>query len=78
MSNTQPAPIECTVRDLSDTGARIYLADASPIPSKFTLETPTKVLRIHTDLVWSKRADHGLSFLETVKVCTDPLRAAAA
>jgi hypothetical protein len=78
VSNTQPAPIECTVRDLSDTGARIYLADASAIPSEFELEIPTKGLRIQSCLVWSQGANHGLSFLETVKVWTDPLRAAAA
>jgi hypothetical protein len=78
VSNNQSSPIECTVRDLSDTGARIYFADASAIPPYFELEIPTKGLRIQSRLVWSQGANHGLTFLEKLKVWTDPLQAEAA
>lgn len=76
-TGAEPSPLEFTVRDLSDTGARIYLADASGLPREFTLEIPTRGLRVPARIVWSRGANHGLMFLERVKVWTDPIRSAA-
>jgi hypothetical protein len=78
ISKNQSAPLECTVRNLSDTGARIYFADTSALPLEFELEIPSKGLRVQSRRIWGRGANHGLQFLEKVKVWTDPLRAAVA
>ncbi len=70
--------IECIVRDLSDTGARIYYADGTQLPSDFALEIPSRGLRVQSRLMWSHgTANHGVMFLEEVRAWTDPLRSAA-
>ena len=78
VSPGRSAPIECTVRDLSDTGARIYFADASELPPEFEFRIPSRDLRVPSRLMWSRGANHGVMFLEPVKAWTDPIRAAAA
>ena len=70
--------IECIVRDLSDTGARVYFADTSEMPPEFELEIPSRGLKVRSRLMWNRGANHGVMFLEEVKVWTDPIRAAAA
>jgi hypothetical protein len=67
--------IECTVRDLSDTGARIRLREVSQLPPEFQLEIPRRGLRVHSRLTWSQGINHGVIFLEEVKAWTDPIRA---
>ena len=76
--NSRSSVLDCTVRDLSDTGAGISFADVSPIPKEFELEIPARGIRAYGRLMWSRGANHGVMFLEKVKVWTDPLRAAAA
>ncbi|WP_457093561.1 PilZ domain-containing protein [Microvirga sp. P5_D2] len=73
----QSQPMECVVRDLSDTGARLYFADPSLLPSEFELEIPSRDLKVRSRLMWSQGANHGVMFMEEVKAWTDPLRAAA-
>ncbi len=41
VSNNQPSLIEWTVRDLSDTGAKICFVDPCELPSEFELEIPS-------------------------------------
>ncbi|MBM6584261.1 PilZ domain-containing protein [Microvirga sp. BT689] len=77
-SNSRSKSIECIVRDLSDTGARVYFADISEMPSEFELEIPSRGLRVRSRLMWNRGANHGVMFLEAVKAWTDPIRAAAA
>ena len=76
--NNRTTALLCTVRDLSDTGARIYFADASAIPAEFEFEIPSRGIRIPSVLVWTRGANHGVMFLEKVKAWTDPWRAVAA
>ena len=75
---TESGPIECVARDLSDTGARLYLADPSRLASEFFLEIPSKNLKVRSRLMWSRGANHGIMFLDEVKAWTDPVRTAAA
>jgi hypothetical protein len=56
--NNQASALDCTVRDLSDTGARITFADVSIPPPGFELEIPGKGLRIQARLVGSRGATH--------------------
>ena len=76
--NSRSKSIECIVRDLSDTGARVYFADTSEMPSEFELEIPSRGLKVQSRLMWSRGANHGIMFLEEVKAWNDPIRSAAA
>ena len=48
------SPVECTVRDISDRGARITLAHS----------VPKKKLFRQVRVVWSNEKSHGLMFME--------------
>ncbi|WP_201836198.1 PilZ domain-containing protein [Microvirga zambiensis] len=77
VSDDHPLLIECTVRDLSDTGAKIRLFNTCELPSEFNLEIPSRRLRVQSRVTWSRGSDHGVMFLEKVKAWTDPVRTAA-
>ena len=77
ISLDQHSLIECTVRDLSDTGAKICLSSVCELPSEFELEIPRRGLRVPSRLTWSRGTDYGVIFLEQVKAWTDPVRTAA-
>jgi hypothetical protein len=70
--NNRASALDCTVRDLSDTGARVTFADVSIPPPEFELEIPSKGLRVHARLVWSRGATHGVAFREEAQVWTGP------
>jgi hypothetical protein len=56
--------IECTVRDLSDTGAQIAFAHPIEPPPEFELEIPKKGLSVRARVMWSKGKQHGVMFIE--------------
>ena len=58
------SPVECTVRDISETGARIAFAHPVPLPPEFELQIPKKKLSRHVRVVWSEERSHGLMFIE--------------
>ena len=76
--NNRSSVLNCTVRDLSETGARIYCADVSEMPPEFDLEIPSRGIQSQSLLMWSRGANHGIMFLEKLKAWTDPVRKAAA
>ncbi len=76
--NNRCSILDCTVRDLSDTGARIYFADVSEIPLEFQLEISNRRMRVPGRLVWSRGANHGVMFLNKLKAWNYAPRAAVA
>ncbi len=76
--NNRSSILDCTVRDLSDTGARIYFADTSELPPEFDLEIPNRGLRVQGRVMWSRGANHGVLFLEKLNAWTYAPRAAVA
>jgi PilZ domain len=72
--NNRSSVLDCTVRDLSDTGAGISFAGISPLPTEFELEIPNRGFRVHGRLIWSRGTNHGVMFLHKAKAWTDPLR----
>jgi hypothetical protein len=76
-SDNQLQSTECVVRDLSDTGAKVYFAGLLDLPAEFELVIPSRGLRVRSRLMWSQGANHGVMFLEEVRAWTDPLRSAA-
>jgi hypothetical protein len=54
--------IDCTVRNLSLTGAAIEIANQQAIPDKFTLVVPRDNLRLPCHVVWRKAYRIGVRF----------------
>ena len=62
--NNRSSVLDCTVRDLSETGAQLTFADISLLPLDFELEIPSKDLRARVQLVWSRGKNHGVKFVQ--------------
>jgi PilZ domain len=54
--------IDCTVRDLSTTGAALEVSDQSGIPAKFTLVMPEDGLDLPCQVVWRRAFRIGVAF----------------
>ncbi|MBL0406313.1 PilZ domain-containing protein [Microvirga aerilata] len=76
--NNRCSVLSCTVRDLSETGARISFADVSALPEEFELEIPNRGMRVYGRLMWSRGATHGVMFFDKLRPWMDPLRTVAA
>ena len=62
--NNRASVFDCTVRDLSESGAQLTLADVSSLPLDFELEIPSKNLRVLARVIWSRGKNHGISFVQ--------------
>ena len=58
---------ECTVRDLSDTGARIEAPPSVTVPEYFELLIPQRNVRHRARIVWRHQAELGLIFEDVVQ-----------
>lgn len=65
--NNRFSLIECTVRNLSKTGARIAFPHPIDIPSEFELEIPKKNMSVRARVAWSDGKEHGVRFLEEAR-----------
>ncbi|TMK49402.1 MAG: PilZ domain-containing protein [Alphaproteobacteria bacterium] len=54
--------IDCTVRNLSETGAALEVVTPLFIPDRFTLIIPTDQLRRPCHIVWRKEKRMGVAF----------------
>jgi hypothetical protein len=63
---TQTAQIPCRIRDISATGARIWISDPIEIPREFELEIPRLEEILKVRLIWSRPNTHGVMFLEAL------------
>jgi hypothetical protein len=65
--NNRCSVITCTVRDLSDTGARISFGHIILIPEQFEIEVPKKGLSVSARVIWSRGRDHGVKFITALQ-----------
>ncbi len=61
------AGLRCTVRDLSDTGAHLRIADAIHVPDSFELIIEIDGLYAQSEIVWRKGHDIGVRFIEPMR-----------
>ena len=62
--NNRFSIIECTVRDLSATGAKIAFPHATPLPSEVELEIFKTRQNFRARVMWSDGKTHGLMFID--------------
>lgn len=60
--NNRASTLSCTVRDLSDTGARLRVAKGQAVPSQFDLVVEVDGLEVPCSVVWRKGEEVGVSF----------------
>ena len=58
----QFAAIPCTVRDLSETGARLVIEAPMAVPDRFTLHVEVRGFKVDCERVWSKGLMMGVRF----------------
>ena len=61
------SPVECTVWDISETGARISFVKPVPLPPEFELQVPKRKISRQVRVVWSNEKSHGLMFMEELE-----------
>lgn len=65
--------IDCQIRNMSRTGAKIMLSDGLSLPAAFDLEVPTRNKTYRVELRWRSKDAAGVQFLdETEVVPVDP------
>lgn len=57
-------PLECIVRGLSDTGARLVFSEPAEIPLEFTLEIPDERASARVRLIWGNGTLFEVAFTE--------------
>jgi PilZ domain len=62
----QDVSIPCTIRDLSATGARIWLQDVTDLPSEFNLTISVLGQAVPVRPVWSKNRTIGVVFAKVL------------
>lgn len=60
--NNRCSVIECTIRDISETGAKISFAHPTPIPAEFELDIPSKGSPVRARVMWSNGKECGVLF----------------
>ena len=58
------ATMPCVLRDLSDTGARLQVAQSSAVPDTFELIVELDGLEVPCQVVWRKMTEVGVEFLD--------------
>lgn len=74
--NDRLSRMECTVRDLSETGARIVFAQPVKVPAQFELQIPKRKLVRQAQVMWYDGQNHGVMFIEGE--ASQPLRKSSA
>jgi c-di-GMP-binding flagellar brake protein YcgR len=62
------SPIECTIWDISDTGARIAFQKPAEIPLQFELQIPTEDASAQVRLIWSNGREYGVAFMDNAPI----------
>jgi hypothetical protein len=60
--NNSSSSIDCLVRDMSSTGARLVLSETATLPAKFDLYIPQKEKTYRATLRWRREDGIGVTF----------------
>ena len=56
--------LDCVIRDLSDTGAKVRLAGAETLPKIVWLVDASRGLAFEAEVIWTRERDLGLKFIQ--------------
>lgn len=59
-----PSAVECIVRDISETGARLKFQNLPIIADALDLHIPAKGHTLHADVKWYQRDEIGVAFVK--------------
>jgi hypothetical protein len=62
--NNRMTTIECIVKNISATGARIALSDTLAVPTEFDIYIPQQGRSHHARLVWRDKESIGIDFMD--------------
>lgn len=60
--NNRSATLDCLVRNLSETGAKLEVSGAVTVPERFELDIPRKGVRRRARMVWRREGEMGVAF----------------
>lgn len=61
------ASLDCTVRDISETGARLEMASSVTLPDQFDLHIPKKGVTHRARIVWRRDVEVGVTLQEDLE-----------
>ncbi len=64
--NNMNSTIDCTIKNISATGAKIALANTVSVPADFDLEVPQRGRTFRARIVWRDAEALGVTFIEGV------------
>lgn len=62
--NNGSSTLDCIVRNLSETGAKLEVSGAVTVPERFELDIPRKGERRRARIVWRRSDEMGIAFEE--------------
>ncbi len=57
----------CTIRDISEVGARVTVSDSEAVPEYFDLEIPVRSFLKRSKIVWRHNGEMGVMFVSQVE-----------
>jgi hypothetical protein len=70
--NNRMSTIDCIIKNISATGARIALNDTFAVPTEFDLYIPQKNRGHHARLVWRDKDSIGVEFMDAQAAAPTP------
>lgn len=61
--NNRMSTIDCTIKNISATGAKVALSDSLAVPTEFEIDIPQKGRSYRARLVWREKEAIGVEFL---------------
>ena len=62
--NNRMSTIDCTIKNISQTGAKVALSDTLTLPTEFEIDIPQKGRSHRARLVWRDKEAIGIEFLD--------------
>jgi hypothetical protein len=70
--NNRMSTIDCIIKNISATGAKIALADNLAVPTEFEIDIPQKGRSHRARLVWRDKEAIGIEFLDSKQPASAP------
>jgi hypothetical protein len=62
--NDRQSTMECQIRNISSTGAKLVIANSVSVPEEFEIHIPQKGRSFNAQVVWRTASETGIRFIE--------------